>query len=227
MELSRNRRGASLGRRRVLALGLGAGLVALTGCNIVAPLAYYLGPKRVDKAQFELTEGRLAVLIENKSSTETNPVFNQQLYDTISDILRDKKAKTQLVPYGELLDLQRKNPDFNKWSAQKVARELDAEQLLWIYLEDLTFRETPNSPILTPRVEARLRVIGAEAPAAHARLWPDDREGYPVSYSRQILEAAGPEAFDSAAEKLAKDAAYRVMYPFFDNDQEEKLPVAR
>jgi cytochrome c-type biogenesis protein CcmE len=53
---------------------IGAALLALSagllGCNIVSAIAYFFGPPQIQKAEYQLTGGRLAVLGETARSVE-------------------------------------------------------------------------------------------------------------------------------------------------------------
>jgi hypothetical protein len=204
-----------------------AGLLVLctsTGCNILGPAAYYLGPRRIQKAEFKLTEGRLAVVIEAVQPEQDSPVFNQALFDKLAEIFHKQKIKSELVPQGEVLALRRAHADFAKWSLQRIGRELRAEQVLYLRIENLQLRETPEHPLVTPEISLRSKVVGVHAPAPHARLWPEEAEGRAIACKRPSKEATDTELIDSEAWKLAHDTAHLVSYPFFDVDLEERTP---
>jgi hypothetical protein len=196
------------------------------GCNILGPAAYYLGPRRIQKAEFMLTEGRLAVVIEAAHPEQDNPVFNQALFDKLAEILRERKVPSELVPYRDLLELrQAGRRDFGKWSLQRIGRELRATQVLYLRIEKLQLRQTPDHPLVTPEVSLRYKVIGVREPSAHARLWPKEAEGRQVSRTRPAQEATDARLIDGEARKLAHDTAYLIAEPFTDVDLEERPPT--
>jgi hypothetical protein len=195
------------------------------GCNILGPAAYYLGPPRIQKAQFKLTEGRLAVVIETARPDQDNPVFNQALFDKLSEILRERKVKSELVPHPQVLKLRQAHRDFSKWSLQRVGRELRAQQVLYLRIDTLRLRETPDHPVISPEVVLRSKVIEVRAPRAHARLWPEEAEGRQITCTRPAAEATDARAIDTEAWKLAHDAAHLVAEPFTDVDLEDRPPT--
>jgi len=201
-------------------------LVLLPGCNIVAAMAYFFGPPQVQPAEFKLTDGRLAVLVEMARPEQHNPIFRQALCDKLTEIFRDHNIKAQLVPQEEFYRLRQQNADFGKWSVQKVGRRLDAKQVLYVRIEELQLREAPDSPVLQPGVRMRLRLVDPQAPPKSAQLWPSpqERDGREVARARQHREATDSMVIDEEAAKLGKDAAYIVAAPFYDVDLEKKTP---
>lgn len=212
-------------RRAAAVVGVGLLGAALAGCNILGPITYYLGPPRVHKAEFPLTSrGRVAVVVDYVRREQENPVFAQALVEKLIEIFREKKSSTRLVPPEELLELRRTHRDFSEWSLQRIGRELNAEQVLWLRVENLTLRVAPDDPVLYPAVVLRVMVIGSDRPPERPRLWPQELEGREVSCRRPPQEASDFHAQDLAAIKLARDTAYLLATLFFDTDLEQPLP---
>lgn len=210
----------------LLLAGAGLLLPAVAGCNIVAAIAYFFGPPQIQWAEFRLTDGRLAVLVETARPEQDNPVFRQAFSDKLAEIFRDQRVKAQLVPQEEIFRLRQQDPDFSRWSVQKVGRRLNAKYVLYVRIEDLLLRESPGSPVLAPAVRMRLRLVDPHAPPDKAQLWPGphERDGRQVARGRQHREATDAQAVDEEAAKLGKDAAYLVAAPFYDVDLEKKTP---
>ncbi len=212
-------------RFKTLALGILAPLLALgAGCNVVGAMAYYLGPHRTQKAEFNLTAGRLALIVDNARPSERNPVFDRALYDQIVAIFKERKVKSQVVPFEDVVELRRSNADFDSWSLQRVGKALDAEQVLYLRIEHLAIREAPDSPVMTPTVAVRVKVIGTDRAASEARLWPTESEGRPIACSRPTEEVGDAMMMDTAATKLAKDTAQEIAKLFYEVDLEEHTP---
>lgn len=222
---ARRHAGACMGS---LALAALAGVIVLVaGCNIVGALVVMLAPPQIQKAEFQLTRERLAVLIDMARPEEENVVFRQGLHDKLVEIFNENNVKTQIIPQEELQRLRQQNPDFKDWDIRKIGRRLNAKQVLWVRVDRLQLRETPGSPLLTPVAQLRLKVIGAEdAATGGARLWPGSSEpdGRTVQRARPAQEASSPMAIDAEARKLGKDAAWLVAMPFYDVDLEVKTP---
>jgi len=198
----------------------------LSGCNVVSALVYFFSPPQIQKAEYPLTDGRLAVLVEVARAEEENPVFRQAFCEKLVEIFRDHKVKAKVVPQDEVLRLRQQNPDFSKWSLQKVGQHLNVQQVLYVRLDRLQLRNEPGSPILHPAVQMRLKLIDPNLPADAARLWPgsQERDGRVAERARPPVEAGDSLAVDSELAKLGKDAAWLAAMPFFDVDLERKTP---
>lgn len=194
----------------------------VTGCvkNPIGAAAYFFSPKQIDKADFHLTQGRLAIVFETAAGEE-NPVFARELHTTLTRELQDRQVPSKVIPYTEMISLRQK-PEYARWSVQRIGRELAADQVLYLRAERFLLRETPEYPVLTPSVTLRIKVIDPDAPANHARLWPIDDRGTELQCSRPASEASGPDAADRAAQSLARDTARLVARFFYDVDLEEK-----
>lgn len=216
---------------------LRAGLVVLlaltgltTGCNLVAAIAYYFRPPQIQKPEYEFPAGsRLAILIEAAQPQRENPVFSRALHERAVTMLREGKSPATVIPARAVSDLRRSNRDFDQWSLQRIGRALKADQVLYVKIERLVIRQTPDYPVLTPAVDLRLKLIGVNEPPVHARLWPQAKEGHALSCTRQTAEVpdADPDAVDAEARKLGCDTAYHVTMPFIEVDLEEPPPVER
>ena len=203
---------------------------ALTACNQLGAIGYYLRPRQIQKPLYEFPANtRVAMLIEAAVPAQENPVFNQALYERSIEMLREGKCEATFVPLREVIELRQRHADFTKWSVQRVGKELGADQVLYVKLDSLTIRPTPDHPLLTPAVSLHLKVIGVAEPSAHARLWPEEREGFPTDCKRQVNQTAdeNPDGPDIEARKLGHDTAYWVTMPFLEVDLEENPPVER
>jgi hypothetical protein len=202
---------------------LGGAVVLVTGCKPLGMAAYLLSPRQTQKAEYKLPEGTLAVVIENTRPQEESPVFDRALYDKLAEVFRDQKVKSALTPFDAVADLRRAHADFNTWSIQRVGRELKADQVLYVQIQRLVFRERPDHPVLTPAVSVRVKLIGVERAAGDARVWPKGEEdGRTITVTRPTEEAGGAEAIDVAATKLARDTGQKIAEFFYDVDLEQK-----
>ena len=205
-------------------------LGATAGCNIFAPIAYYLRPPQIQKPQYEFPpDARVAVVIEARNPRYENPVFDRALHERGGTMLRDGKSHATILPLQQVAELRHSNPDFAKWSLQRIGRELGADHVLHVKVDRLVIHPSPEYPILTPEVDLHLKLISVHEPAVHARVWPEAKEGHPVSCRRQVAEAAdtNPDAADIEARKLGHDTAYWVTMPFIKVDLEKRPPVER
>lgn len=209
---------------RAAYLGLFASIVAsCAGCNIVGPAVLLLHPPIKEPAEVELTEGRLALLVEYARSREENPVFTRAFHDRLQEVLREQKLPTTFISQDEVARARRAHPDFARWNLQQIGRELDADQVLYARVEQLRLRDDAVGLIVTPEVQLRLMLIDVHA-RDKPRLWPDETEGRLVKRGRPSQEATDPVMVDAETTKLARDTAWVVAKYFYEYDVEEKDP---
>jgi hypothetical protein len=210
--------------RLIVMLVLGLPL-ALAGCKPIAALGILMSPRQWQKAEFELTTGRLAIVMDSARATEANPVFERTLHEGIAEYLRDNKVPSHVIPYDDVIRLRQAHADFASWSLQRIGRELDADQVLSVQIDRLRARPATNPPVVSPHVELRLKVVGVSD--AGPRLWPDknaDPNGRTVTHDRQAREADTVDAIDTETTKLARETAYYVARYFYKYDTEENPP---
>lgn len=201
-------------------------LWVMAGCRLVAAVGVLTAPPQIKKTEFRLAPGRVAVLLETTRPEDDNPVFAQAFYDRLVEEFRQHKIRAQVVSRDEVLRARQENPDFARWSVQKVGRWVLADQVLYVRIESLQLYEAPGSPLLVPRVQMRVRVIGVNEPPETARLWPgpEEPDGRLILRTRQPKEPVDAVLIDAEAAKLAREAAFLVALPFRDVDLEQKPP---
>lgn len=208
-----------------MALLLSAIVLAAPGCDAIKAIAYYLRPAAIDPAEYEFpADARVLLMLDPARPGYDNPVFSKALHDRMVEIFREKKSSAELIAPREVGALKRDNPDFRSWSIRRIGSELKATHVLYARVDFLQSRQTPDYPVLEPRVSMRLKVIAVERPDGDARVWPTEREGREVTCERQSQEAGDPSVEDATMTKLGRDTAYLVALPFFKHDQEEKRP---
>lgn len=199
------------------------------GCQALGPIAYYLSPPHIQKAEFKIPpESKVAVLFDAARPEYQVPVFNTALFEKLQFYFRKYNSTAHLIPLVHVYQLKRKDPTaFAKSSVQHIGRQLDADYVLYLRIESLETRPSPDYPLITPHVVLRSKLIATQHPASDARVWPENREGLKIECKRQASEYAGPERADAEIAKLGRDTAYFVMMPFFDVDMESPTPVER
>ena len=209
------------------ACGLALVLALTAGCNVLGPIAYYLGPQRIQKPEYKLSETRpVALVIEAASPAANQPVFNETLSESFLRVMSDKKSKVRFVPPRQVAELRRR-PDYASWSLQRIGRELEASEVLHVLVEELVVRENPVDPVISPRVLLRIKVIGVDQPSRSPRLWPDNELGQELICTRPPQEALTAQEVDAALIKLARDTSHRLAVFFTETDLETPLPTER
>ena len=137
---------------------------ALVGCRAIASLGVLTAPRQIQKAEFELTSGRLAVVIDHARGGQADPVFDLNLHNRLVELFRENKVSAQVTPYDDVVRLRQANEDFASWSIQRVGRALHADQVLYIRVEELSLRPSATDPVITPQVALLIKVIGVDVP---------------------------------------------------------------
>jgi hypothetical protein len=201
-------------------------LLGVCGCVGLRGAVYLFSPQHIQKPEFTLTSGKLVILVDVVAPGEANPVFESSLHEELVRQMREFELPTQVVPYEQLVTLRQTNPGFRDWSVQRVGRQLEADQVLYIRVDRLQLGGR-DEPLVSPAVKLCMKVVGVREPAANARLWPDpaaEPDGRCLTHERTAKEAGGPEVLDAEAAKLAREVAYYILRPFRKWDLEEVPP---
>lgn len=214
----------SISRRAAIASML-ASIALAAGCSLIQPLTYFLRPPDIQKAQFEFPPGsRVLIMLDPARPEYDSPIFARALFDGVCDNFREKKSSVQFIPPREVAELRREHSDFQSWSVQRIGRELNADHVLWVKVDRYQTRQSPAYPVLEPYAELRVKVIAVDNPSTDARVWPTEKEGMKVTSSRPVREAADSSAEDLEAKRLARDAAWQIAFPFFEQNLEDPKP---
>lgn len=215
-------------RRVAAVLALGILAAALAGCNIMGPLLYILAPPQTTPAEYTLPKkGKTALFVEFARPEQENTVFVGEFETRLGEIFKERKVLDEpLIPMREVYRLRRAHPDFKEWGLQRIARELDAELMIYVRVADLRLKTTRGVQIMEPRAEVYMRVISTREPSASARVWPgsDETDGRKIVRARQVREATSAMTYDDEAGKLARDLATLCAMPFYEVDNEEAIP---
>jgi len=201
---------------------------SLTGCVGFRYMAYMFSPRQKQKPEYTFPgDAQVLVMIEASRPEYENPVFNRALFDRVSELFKEKKSTAVLISPLKVLALRREQDDFAKWPVQRIGRELTATHVLWIKIDKLQIQASPDTPVLEPVVDLRMKVIAVDHPETEARVWPEEKEkeGRPIHVQRQADVGSEAHNVDTATVKLARDTAQFVYAPFFEIDLEEKTPV--
>ena len=207
------------------AVFLMTGVAALVGCRQLGSAMYFFQPRQWQEAEFEFEGGKLAVLIEAARSDMSHPVFSFSLQEKIAEVFRMEKVKVEVIAYDRLQAIRQSNPDFDRWSIQRVGREANVNFVLYLRLNDLKLTESPDAPLVTPAVDLTARLIGVDEPDDAAVLWPkspQEREGRRVQAHRPPVERTGAETVDREARRLGYETGREVAKFFYKYDAEER-----
>lgn len=201
--------------------------VPLFGCKFVGALLFFAQPPQITPAEHRLTTGRLAILIESGRPQDENAVFVNAFHEQLVKYLKERaNLRATVIAQEEITKLRREHPDFRQWGVQEVGRALKADEVLYVFIDQLVLYESPGSPLLQPQVQMHLTVISPLKPSSDPRVWPpmEKRRGHELRVGRHHIEATSSSVLDSELRKLARTTAWWAALPFYDFDREEMPP---
>ncbi|MFH1746924.1 MAG: hypothetical protein ABIG44_07750 [Planctomycetota bacterium] len=201
--------------------------LVLGGCKMIGAILIMTAPPQIAKPEYELDEGRLAIVIDMARAAQSNPVFDLALHERIVTQFRDNKVPTRVIPFEDVVQLKQSQPEYRNWSVQRIGRDLDADRVLYLRIDQLRARSDPGDPIIQLSVELRAKLIGVSEPPMHARLWPNrdkEMDGRIITHSRPPKEADSLDIIDAETVKLGHETAYYVARCFHEYDEETNPP---
>jgi hypothetical protein len=217
-------------RRAGLALA-GLSLVAavlLSGCGPQFGAALYwmgVGQGKKIKAQFKLTEGPLAVFVDDPSGLVSVPEATALLITELDRNFRSRKVNSKVVRPERLAREVYSRPESQNWSIRQVGEKLGAEQVLHIRVRRFRLHDEPGDPLYKGQWQVTIKVISAER-QADVRLWPKSIEGYDVAVAT-TSEHSDDEAHGViVARQMARMLAREITFLFCDHTAREREEAA-
>lgn len=184
-------------------------LSCLTGCQLVFAIAEQMFPTEKVPAQFELPRKQIVLVFPDDVERPLSyPPIKRRLAEEVSKLLTDKKIAAQTVPYDKIVELRAAEPDFNRLAVASVGRRLGASLVIYINIDEflLKDRDTPTETLWHGKFSAKVRVVDVQ----EGRLWPDEREGFPVRIGEPITENSSRTYETQLSRKLADDLATQI-----------------
>lgn len=149
--------------------------VVLSGCAGVAYTATLLPPDKIP-AKYEFNEKSiLLVLVEDPKHLADQTSLKIQISEFLNQEFEDRGLVERVIPYRQLMNLAAATENFPSLSTAEVAKELKADVVLYVEIENFSLKEDPNSPYWNGKLTTLVKVVGAK----EGRLWPKDLpEGY-------------------------------------------------
>lgn len=176
--------------RWVSVFGAAAVLASTSGCMEMAETwAHLTGGDWIDP-EFELTQLRLLILIDDKTGQVSDPRAIREIHRTLSENFLEFNVNKRVVPLRDWQKLQSR-PDYGEMTIREIGEEVGAEQVLYIGIERFTLNTETGAPIFRGEFAARVKVISTER-RPDVRLWPKDDEA-----GRRVVVTTEPTPADS------------------------------
>ncbi len=205
--------------RAALLVSANLAMYALGACNILTPIAYIAeGPPKLP-AKYTLPERKTAIFVDDRTNTISRSRLRDEIGDAIATALLTQKLVPDVVSPRDAHNLARNERAGQHLSMERIARDLGAEQL--IYVEMMTYRISLDGVTPKPAASARVRVIDAVAREA---LFPSGTSGELVQ--SQMREVA-PDRYGNTTgrrqieDELAVEFGTEIAELFYDHEKRE------
>lgn len=162
----------------VTAVGAGtAALLAMAGCNIVAP-AYYIihGPEKV-AAQHELDPERpTVVFIDDRGNRLPRRAMRQTIGEAAQQALLNEKAVVDVIDTRGAMAASSQDRAGQAMSIVDIGKAVKADVVIYATVDAFTMSSDGQS--YSPVASLRVKVIDV---VADKRVWPAEKEGYPLT----------------------------------------------
>lgn len=212
-------------RRAALFFGLaaGAGLQMLSGCGpTFGALLYHMNVVSEPEipARFELTKGRLLVLVDDDHELLTWPSAQVVLIDGLAAALEQAEVNHRVVRSSELNTARQRYARFAEQSIAEIGRRLEAEQVLWIQVEEFLADRSEEALSNAARFTVRIKVFDPAEGEQGQRLWPDDRAGEYASVDLSPHEVQRYARSDDVARVLVEQMIQKIARFFYAHPAE-------
>ena len=210
----------SRGRLRLALYGVLV-LPMLPGCGMSQGQAlYFLGVGRGQKveAKFRLTEGPIAILIDDPAGRIKWPQARGYLFDDLAQELLFHEAATKIVPPETMDQLRKTTENYEARGAREIGALAGAEQVLWIEVQDFLALPEIQDATMASYMAVNIKVINVleRERRSRVRLWPGSPEGKPVVVSMDGSEVSMAKTKDGISRELASRLAVKIAKYFYE-----------
>ena len=195
--------------------------VAMTqsGCAVVAYLTAQIhGPEKIP-AKYTLDETqRTLILVDAPRSPE---VVKRTLTQAINKELTARGLLGEVVPYGDVVALRTRTPEYNRLAVTEVGEKLGAQNVICVHISTFKLKDNPADVLWHGQMETRVKVVAVVKDNTSARLWPTDSPaGYSVGPVQRDESTNASSVYATALTKsLCTEMADEVAKLFYRHDR--------
>jgi len=193
-------------------------LVFAAGCNPtqMAITWYHLTGGETIEPKFKLTNGKLAVIVDDPQGFVVIPAAFREFYDKFVEALRANGVQSKVIPFDEWQQLRQRDPDYDtdKMTRRLIGEKLGADQVLFLNVTDFRLKREPAAPLYEGRFAVQVAVYSTER-KRDVRLWPEQSEGEDVVVTTKSSPSDGDQSASDIARQLAGEMADSVAKLFY------------
>ncbi|MGC4031719.1 MAG: hypothetical protein QM754_08295 [Tepidisphaeraceae bacterium] len=199
----------------------------VAGCNVAGALLYKFTPEADVPSRFTLRDVPTIVLAENFRNPDMAANDAELLGRCVQDELIKYKVVQNVVKSEKIADLRNNHPkDFPKMSVPEIAKEIGAEQVIYIDLVSSGIGSMTGSSMFQGRASALVKVIDAKTGKI---AWPpDSTDGFGVNYETNPLKGREEGSYASVRSDLYEGLGKNIGRLFHawkqSEDDDDKRP---
>lgn len=203
-------------KRTLGAVVLAAGLAA-SGCNVVGPVAYLIhGPDKVDAA-YKLEPARPTVIfVDDANSRLPSRSLRVDIATAAEKYLLREECLKDVISTRTAVQAASEDRLGKPLSIIEIGQKSNAEVVVYVEMQD--FGISPDGQTFSPFATARVKVMDVKA---GKRVWPEQKEGYPVLLKPTPQPDAAPATVAArleASRLLANEVGKAVAQLFYTHE---------
>jgi len=206
-------------KKQVIGIALLAAMGAMVGgCTGIAWLVSVMVPPKSVPAAYEFAPGgKVLVLVDDLGKPVRYEQIKRLLTEKINRLLLDNQAVEKVVSYQDIFRLIASRKDFNRLGIANIARELGANQAIYVRLDKFSLKDNPNISLWHGQLGVSVRVVDIEGDTK----WPIDRpEGHkPEAAETSQVDNPSPTYGAKIATELADEMAVRIAKLFYKHSE--------
>lgn len=203
----------------VALLALGGGFSA-AGCQSFAGLWVGMQGGDVIEAQYELTDGPLVILFDDRAARVERPEAIRKAHEVISKLFSQYRVNSRVVPYSEVQRFQQKADRYDRLTIREIGERLGAEEVLYVGVEKFTLQAQEGAPIFQGLFESRIKVISTDR-TNDVRKWPREGVGFRVTVETNPTPIDGDVAETDVANELGEKMGTEIAGLFYQHREHE------
>lgn len=198
----------------------GAAVLWATGCQSLAGAIVGLQGGDIIEAHYELTDGPLLVMFDDRSARVERPEALRSAHSVISDLFSKYRVNSRVVPYSEMRRFQQQEDRYSRLTIREIGERLGAEEVLYVGVEKFTVQAQEGAPIFQGLFEARVKVISTER-TNDVRKWPREGAGHRIAVETNPTPMDGDVSESAVATELGEKMGEKVAKLFYEHRENE------
>ncbi|MCA9254530.1 MAG: hypothetical protein KDA33_02785 [Phycisphaerales bacterium] len=195
-------------------------LTGLTGCQSLAGFWVGMQGGELIKPEFELTEGPLLILFDDRAGRIDRPQAMRQAHKVVSDLFAERSVNTRVIPFTEWQRFRQSADKYDRLTIREIGERLGAEQVIYVGVEKFATQSQEGAPIFQGVFEARVKVISTDR-TRDVRMWPRDGAGHRVVVTTDPTPMDGDTGEGDVADELGAKMGEKVAKLFYEHREHE------